>query len=254
MLKFKEFLTEELTDELSAEQLKQFPVLLRYRVSFAKSHNQVYDASRLKPTLYNYNKLLGFLRSKADVTTGKAIPSAITLYNKIMGIDTGIKATQQSTIEFAGKLDNLKNKEKIIDNLKKLNLNPKVYSDKNLKTTIKIIAQVVNKENPQQQLVIDDFLKNLEDEEFVKKYIEEIQKRVKELEQEYKEKIENEKESYENALKQIEQKRNETHEKVKLKNLDKVEDKVHKKHEKTQEKLDAAKKDMQSFRDFLSKK
>ena len=30
-------LIEELSDELTDEQLKQFPVLLRYRVSFAKS-------------------------------------------------------------------------------------------------------------------------------------------------------------------------------------------------------------------------
>lgn len=244
-------LIEELSDELTDEQLKQFPVLLRYRVSFAKSHNQVFDASRLQPTLFNYNKLLGFLRSKADVTTGKAIPSAIALYNKIMGIDVGLKATEQSTIEFAHKLDDIENKDKIIANLKKVGLKPNVYSDKNFKTTLKILAQLVNKENPQQQFAVDDFLKNLEDEEFVKKYVDQLRERIKELIKDYAEKDKEVENNYQNAINQIEQKRSETTEKIKLKNLDTVEKKIEGRFEKIKDKLEKSKEEIKSFRDFL---
>ena len=203
-------LIEELSDELTDEQLKQFPVLLRYRVSFAKSHNQVFDASRLQPTLFNYNKLLGFLRSKADVTTGKAIPSAIALYNKIMGIDV-----------------------------------------KNFKTTLKILAQLVNKENPQQQFAVDDFLKNLEDEEFVKKYVDQLRERIKELIKDHAEKDKEVEDNYQNAINQIEQKRSETTEKIKLKNLDTVEKKIEDRFEKIKDKLEKSKEEIKSFKDFL---
>lgn len=251
---FISILEADNNEKLNKTQMEQFKTLLRYRASFAKQNHQEFDASRIMPSMEMYKKLLSFLKSKADVSTGKAIPSAITLYNNIMGISGGEKVNQTNTIDFAGKLDDLKHKDKIKSAIKSAGFNSDAVSDKNLKMTITILANIANSKDEQNALNVDEFLKNLEDTEFLKSLKKKIESKIKTRQNELEHAQDSEKKDFSNAKEKIAKKKASAKMKIDKENFDEINDKLDDKHKEYQKQFDELKKIISKYKDLIKEK